>query len=76
MQEVDVHKGLDSTLVILKYKLKKKSIELTREYDESLPRIKAYGSELNLVWTNLDCQCGGGYARRGPAEGTHEERTD
>jgi len=53
LQEVDVHKGLESTLLILKYKLKKKSIELTREYAETLPRIKAYGSELNLVWTNL-----------------------
>jgi signal transduction histidine kinase len=53
VQEVDIHKGLDSTLIILKHKLKKKSIQLTREYDEALPRIKAYGSELNLVWTNL-----------------------
>lgn len=53
VQEVDVHKGLESTLLILKHKLKKKSIELTREYAETLPRIKAYGSELNLVWTNL-----------------------
>ena len=53
VQEIDVHKGLESTLIILKYKLKKKSIRLTREYDETLPRIKAYGSELNLVWTNL-----------------------
>jgi signal transduction histidine kinase len=53
VQEVDVHKGLESTLLILKYKLKKKSIELTREYAEALPRIKAYGSELNQVWTNL-----------------------
>ena len=33
--------------------LRPRSIELTREYDETLPRIKAYGSELNLVWTNL-----------------------
>jgi Signal transduction histidine kinase len=53
VQEVDIHKGLDSTLIILKHKLKKKSIQLTREYDETLPPIKAYGSELNLVWTNL-----------------------
>jgi signal transduction histidine kinase len=53
VQEVDIHKGLDSTLIILKHKLKKKSIQLTREYDEALPHIKAYGSELNLVWTNL-----------------------
>src|SRR5258708_39976158 len=53
LQEVDVHKGLESTLLILKYKLRKKSIALTREYAEALPRIKAYGSELNQVWTNL-----------------------
>jgi len=53
VQEVDIHRSLDSTLVILKYKLKKKSIVVTREYAEALPRIKAYGSELNQVWTNL-----------------------
>jgi len=53
VQEIDVHKALESTLLILKYKLRKKSIELTREYAEELPRIKAYGSELNQVWTNL-----------------------
>jgi signal transduction histidine kinase len=52
-QEVDVHQGLESTLLILKYKLRKKNIELTREYGTDLPRIKAYGSELNQVWTNL-----------------------
>ena len=53
VQEVDIHKSLDSTLLILKYKLKKKSIGVTREYAEALPRLKAYGSELNQVWTNL-----------------------
>lgn len=53
VQELDVHKGLDNTLLILKYKLKKKNITVTRDYAESLPVIKAYGSELNQVWTNL-----------------------
>jgi signal transduction histidine kinase len=53
VQELDIHKGLESTLLILKYKLRKKDITVTREYDESLPLIKAYGSELNQVWTNL-----------------------
>src|SRR3984893_13078095 len=53
VQEVDVHKALESTLLILKYKLRKKNIVLTRDYAEGLPRIKAYGSELNQVWTNL-----------------------
>ena len=53
VQQLDVHKGLDNTLLILKYKLKKKNIAVTRDYAESLPPIKAYGSELNQVWTNL-----------------------
>jgi signal transduction histidine kinase len=53
VQELDVHKGLENTLLILKYKLRKKDITVTRDYDPSLPRIKAYGSELNQVWTNL-----------------------
>ena len=53
VQVVDVRKGLESTLLILKYKLKKKNILLTRDYAEDLPHIKAYGSELNQVWTNL-----------------------
>ena len=53
VQEVDIHKALESTLLILKYKLKKKSITVIREYAEDMPTIKAYGSELNQVWTNL-----------------------
>jgi signal transduction histidine kinase len=53
IQQVDIHKGLDNTLIILKHKLKRRRIQLTREYAESLPPIKAYGSELNIVWTNL-----------------------
>ncbi len=51
-QEVDVHAGLESTLTILGYKLKS-GISVLRDYDRSLPRICAYGSELNQVWTNL-----------------------
>jgi signal transduction histidine kinase/predicted CoA-binding protein len=51
-QLVDVHEGLDSTLVILRHKLKA-GIEIQRDYADDLPRIEAYGSELNQVWTNL-----------------------
>jgi len=50
-QEVDVNEGLDNTLAILRYRLE--DIEVERDYDESLPRITAHGSELNQVWTNL-----------------------
>jgi len=52
-QEVDIHEGLESTLTILKHKLKGGSIAVTREYASDLQRIPAYGSELNQVWTNL-----------------------
>jgi signal transduction histidine kinase len=52
IQDVDVHQGLENTLVILRSKLKT-GISLHREYDDSLPHVEAYGSELNQVWTNL-----------------------
>jgi signal transduction histidine kinase len=52
VQRIDVRKGLDDTLVILRHKLKA-GIEVTREYDPDLPEIEAWGSELNQVWTNL-----------------------
>ena len=52
MKEVDLHQGLENTLTILGYKLKG-GIKLVREYDETLPRICAFGGELNQIWTNL-----------------------
>jgi signal transduction histidine kinase len=52
VQEIDVHDGLDTTLVILGHKLKT-GVTVTREYDRTLPRIYAHGGELNQVWTNL-----------------------
>jgi signal transduction histidine kinase len=52
VQRIDVRKGLDDTLVILRQKLKA-GIEVTREYAPDLPEIEGWGSELNQVWTNL-----------------------
>ncbi|MDQ3855670.1 MAG: ATP-binding protein, partial [Chloroflexota bacterium] len=51
-EEVDVRQGLDNTLTMLHHRIKQ-GIEVTREYDPELPRIRAYGGELNQVWTNL-----------------------
>jgi signal transduction histidine kinase len=51
MQEVDVHEGLECTLTMLGHKLK--NVTLVRAFDRSVPRIMAYGGELNQVWTNL-----------------------
>ena len=52
MQEVDLHQGLENTLTILHHRLKG-GINVVREYDENLPKICAYGGELNQIWTNL-----------------------
>jgi PAS domain S-box-containing protein len=52
VQTVDVHEGLDNTLIILKNKLKA-GITIRREYATNLPAVQAYGSELNQVWTNI-----------------------
>lgn len=51
-QEVDVHQGLEDTLRLFGHKLKQ-SIQVERRYDPQLPKVLAYGSELNQVWTNL-----------------------
>ncbi|HAV77442.1 MAG TPA: histidine kinase [Anaerolineae bacterium] len=50
--EVDVHEGLENTLVIMQHKLKK-GVTIKREYTQNLPHIEAYASELNQVWTNI-----------------------
>jgi signal transduction histidine kinase len=52
VQEVDVHEGLENTLIILRHKLKA-GVRVIREYAADLPRIEAYASELNQVWTNI-----------------------
>jgi PAS domain S-box-containing protein len=52
VQAVNIHEGLDNTLVILRNKLKQ-GIEVSRKYGGDVPRISAFGSELNQVWTNL-----------------------
>lgn len=52
LQEVDITKSLETTLTIMHHKLKR-GIAVTRNYDPDLPKIMAYGSELNQVWTNL-----------------------
>jgi signal transduction histidine kinase len=51
-QEVNVHEGLENTLIMLQYRLKY-GVHVVREYDRSIPPICAHGSELNQVWTNL-----------------------
>jgi len=52
LQDVDLHEGLESTLTMLGHKLRA-GVTIARAYDRALPRVCAYGSDLNQVWTNL-----------------------
>jgi signal transduction histidine kinase len=52
LQEVDIKTSLETTLTIMHHKLKR-GIAVTRDYAPDLPKVMAYGSELNQVWTNL-----------------------
>jgi signal transduction histidine kinase len=51
-QEVDIQRGIESTLTMLKFRLKR-GVDVRREFDPNVPRVFAHGSELNQVWTNL-----------------------
>ena len=53
MEFVDIHKGIKSTLTMLKFKFKKKNVRLKKELGEHLPNIKVLEGELNQVWTNM-----------------------
>jgi PAS domain S-box-containing protein len=55
-QRVDIHEGIDNTLLILKHRLKQQrlrpEIQVIKEYGE-LPRIVCYPSQLNQVFMNI-----------------------
>ena len=52
VQNVDIVKGLETTLTILNYKLKK-GVVVHRDYPKIPLLINSFGSELNQVWTNI-----------------------
>jgi signal transduction histidine kinase len=50
---VDVGQGLSDTLAVLNAKAREKSVGVSLEVEADLPRIQAFGGELNQVWANL-----------------------
>jgi signal transduction histidine kinase len=51
-QRLDVHEGLESTLLVMGHKLRQ-GIEVVRRYGSDVPPLDGYPGELNQVWTNL-----------------------
>ncbi|MEB3341213.1 ATP-binding protein [Okeania sp.] len=56
IKEVDIHEGIDSTLMILQNRFKPKSgfvgIEVIKEYGQ-LPKINCYAGQINQVFMNI-----------------------
>jgi len=52
VQNVDIVKSLETTLIILNHKLKR-GVTVKREYEKVPLLVNSFGSELNQVWTNL-----------------------
>jgi GAF domain-containing protein len=56
MKKVDIHEGIDSTLLILQHRLKaapnSRVIEVVKEYN-NLPLVECYAGQLNQVFMNV-----------------------
>jgi PAS domain S-box-containing protein len=56
LKSVDIHEGIDSTLLILQHRLKSQpdrpEIQVVKEYGQ-LPQVECYPSQLNQVFMNL-----------------------
>ncbi|MCG6136560.1 MAG: trifunctional serine/threonine-protein kinase/ATP-binding protein/sensor histidine kinase [Nostoc sp. LLA-1] len=59
MKPVDIHEGLDNTLMILQHRLKKTSVDkhrreisIIKEYGQ-IPEVTCYASQLNQVFMNI-----------------------
>jgi signal transduction histidine kinase len=56
MKPVDIHEGIDSTLLILQHRLRatpaSSTIEVVKKYGE-LPKIECYPAQLNQVFMNI-----------------------
>ncbi len=52
IQEVNIVRSIENTLIILTHKLKR-GITVHRDYSDEALVVNSFGSELNQVWTNL-----------------------
>ena len=52
-EATDIHRGIKSTMIMLKHKFKQKQIQVVKNFDFELPQLKAHVGQLNQVWTNI-----------------------
>jgi signal transduction histidine kinase len=73
-QEIDLHEGIDATLVMLSGKIPT-GVRIVKDYDRTLPTVPAYAAELNQVWTNLIDNAVAAVHGQGDGTGTVTVRT-
>jgi signal transduction histidine kinase len=52
-EPIDLSQGLRDSVALLLHKARKKSVGVTINIADDVPRVRAIGSDLNQVWTNL-----------------------
>jgi signal transduction histidine kinase len=52
-EPVDLARGLDNTIAVLRSKARSKSITVNLEVEAGLPRVRGFAGELNQIWVNL-----------------------
>ena len=50
---IDLRKGIEDTLTMLNFKIRKKNIKVEKDFPDELPEACVYAGELNQLWTNL-----------------------
>ena len=52
-EPVDLSISLNDTVALLQHKARRKSVRVSVSLEPDLPRVRAIGSDLNQIWTNL-----------------------
>jgi signal transduction histidine kinase len=52
-EPVDLSRGLDNTIAVLRSKARGKSAAVVVEIEADLPRVRGFAGELNQIWANL-----------------------
>lgn len=79
MKPVDIHEGIESTLLILQHRIKAKSdrpaIQIVKEFGE-LPLVECYAAQMNQVFMNIICNAIDALENAGMSEPTIRIRTE
>ncbi len=53
LKQVNIHKGIESSLILLNNKINAKKIKISKDFDVNTPDINCYPGQLNQVFMNL-----------------------